>query len=276
MNKRIHIFLCFLVSVLVACEQTSMVDLNPGNTIKLNVAGFVGTGDSVHYFLVSRSSPVFGVYEMVSDTIKNAKVKLDDGSQQVTLTYDSLNNAYANQDQLFFIRAGKPVNVTVEHEGMIVSAISTPPTPADATVHFAVDSFPENGLMSFIIKATVHYKGAKAGYIRVNGFVEDGLFSRVGLVESKGIEVILAQPGETYHFEYKINGNYFPDTQFGLVAQLYLLQCSSEYYNYYESLRRRSIFSQVGDANLVYSNINNGIGIFAAYTVINKQQLKIR
>ncbi len=275
--RNIYSVILSLVMLLSSCEKQQVIDKNPGNNPKVFLSGFVGSGDSSHYFLVGKSMPVFGSSDMESDTITDATVTLDDGKQQLVFFYDAVSGTYTSgTTSAFKILQGVPLRVSLSWQGQLLSALSVPPVASPYQMQITYDSLFAEGVVEFRIKLVVKNTGGRSIFLRAGGLAEDESLNSQALFTKSGTEIVAVEPGNTAIFELFTNANYFPNPDQTLKALVYLLQCSPEYYQYYESLRRRSIFSPGGDANIVYSNITNGLGIFATYTELEKQTIVLR
>lgn len=136
------IFLLFIIS-LCACDtlitEISPEDL-PGATSKLVVQSFISPQAARINVVVTESIPLFGESSSSNSVITNAVVKISDGGNEATLTYDSTSQLYSIERAKFPIIAAQTYKLSVSDRTRSVSAICTVPLNQATIKSYVIDT----------------------------------------------------------------------------------------------------------------------------------------
>lgn len=268
---------CLAASILLSsCTKEAKIKL-PAQENKLVVTSFISPGDTIIMVTVRNAIPKFEWGQWGGpnfDNLRDATVLLSDGSQQVTIPYDSTLGFYHIPGKNFSIVEGKTYVLQVSTpDGRRVSAETTVPSGTPALLQHEVNtlSIAEN---SFNFNTSV--KLADLPNRTYLNLVFDVLCSM--LPDDPPIAPILY-----YESKYAYQSDEFEkrsDYQFSLQSELgdmsyyqyvasmvTVLHCDEHFYQYHKTIREApaSNGNPFADPVMVYSNINKGLGCFGSY-----------
>lgn len=269
MKKLIYILPLFLLA-LVSCEQNANVDL-PETNPELVISCFITPQDSIIRARVSLSTPVFNNTINNGQPISNATVTLYGNSSSVPLIYNINTQCYEALQTSFSIIAGNEYRIMVsEPSGLSADAYTTVPQSAPAgfqatatdTVYNS-DPWNTNGEVRY--NFSFNDPAGQTDYYRLmdymviyNPFSADTSLQRQGWLLFSDEHADGTTIANDYTSWYSTNGD-------SLVAfDLYLLHCNYEYYSFHRSIENYSGGDPFSEPTLIYDNITNGLGIFAA------------
>ncbi len=279
---------------------------------KLVVACFISPQDTLVAAKITESNSVLGDTTTHTTEIKDATVTLSDGSRSVPLTYRQTEALYRTNIQRFFIVAGKTYTLTVSTpDGRRVTAQATVPPPVpitsvrlDSTLTGTSTQMTKAFFMTFRWQDTF----GTPNYYRIAGsFAHTALRSsprkpdstitdvvsfrtnqnRRGLFSDEGSDGnVFTTPNGSLGQSLTVNNN-DPQVTGKLNAfrlqslfktielRAELLNTDAQYYQYHQSIEqfRDADGNPFAEPVLVPSNIQGGLGCFAAY---NRTTLVLR
>lgn len=269
MKKLLYILPFFLLAF-TSCEQNANIDL-PETNPELVISCFITPQDSFLRARISLSTPVFNSSANNGQPISNATATLFGNNTSVSLIYNANTQYYEALTSTFPIIAGNEYHLVVtEPSGLSADAYTTVPQSgplafqATATdTIYQWDPWGVNGEIRYNYSfndpagQTDYYRLMDYG-VAYNQFSADTTMQRQGWelfsdVNADGITI-----AKNYTSWYYSNGD-------SLVAfDLYLLHCNYDYYSFHRSIENYSGGDPFSEPTLIYDNITNGLGIFAA------------
>ena len=275
--RALFTFFCTGMVLLSACVE----EVDPKNLAlaekKVVINSLISPGDDFVKVEVSYSTPILG--ERLnsqggdSDIIKDAQVKLSDGSQEMILSYDPMSEVYTNFDPDILIRPGKQYFLEVTVGSTTYTAQCRVPEKAADEITATAN----NLLDGFRMKVSWQDIPNEENYYWVSGnySFEDGLSSTLSFYEeafksdANRDGATISADVEEYHTYYS-NG----EEQSVSYAEIQLLTTDENLYEY-----QKAVAAYDGGDNpfaepiKVPSNIEGGLGIFAAYLSVKKEVL---
>lgn len=279
---RTFIFLILLAGM-QACEKdvTRKVDLKVLN--QLAITAFISPQDTGIVVKLQRTQPAVGrQYTGDELKIKNAVVKLSDGNQSIPLNYIEKQDSYHAKKTLLPIVAGKTytLNVTTPN-GWEASAVTTVPVITNISItgyklNAKSDKF--SGL-----KNILNFKWQDApgqdNYYQTLAYRENKINSQIfqqtfNPRHEKDMYITdKDHDGEELICIDKVHETSKPDNfQRPYKLHLLLLVTDKNYYLYHNSVikQREADDNPFAEPVLIYTNIKGGVGVFAAYNLIEE------
>jgi hypothetical protein len=303
-----YLTLLLLVTILSACE--SLITDIPANELprtesKLVIQSFISPQVSRINVVVTESVPLFSDHANKGGVVRNALVKISDGTSEVTIPYDSASSLYSIEKTVFPIEASKTYSLFVSDGSRVATAMCTVPAKQVLASSYKIDtSFSSNAFdqdTSLTLQMTWNDIPGDSSYYRVKGsvdleysvaegnsaatFVERRVKNRFnfnwdetigrndyqsdgnldGATFTSPIGRTLLPNVTTYDFG---NGNQFtvyPKAKIALVM-MEIYHTDVHYFKYHRSLEMRgSSDNPFIEPTLIYSNVSGGLGCFAAY-----------
>jgi hypothetical protein len=139
----LRLILIFLTLSLAACESL-VTDIDqsklPQVDSKLVVQCFISPQAARTNVVVTESIPLFAEPGLKGGVIRNAVVKLSDGSKEVVVPFDTASQLFSIDKSLFSIGAGKTYFLSVTDGARSVNATCTVPANAVAPVTYEIDT----------------------------------------------------------------------------------------------------------------------------------------
>lgn len=302
--KRI-VMLLILIAVLTSCE-TLVSDIPearlPKASSKLVVHSFISPQSPTINVVVSESVPIFSESGAKQDVIKDAVVKLSDGTAEVVMPFDPDNDMYRIAQSAFKITPSKTYTLTVSHDGRQVTAHCTVPENTPVIKSYEVDIPPMDNYVlgqAPAITLKMHWQDIpnESNYYRVMA-AADVEYS-VPDTKTKGkrqqsefnfIWNMMSAQGEwqtdkdrdgglfyspvgrvsmpSFHTSNPTDGSaapFNPDSKLISITML-LYNADENYYKYHRSLQQRlDTENPFTEPSQIYSNIEGGLGCFGAY-----------
>ncbi len=260
-----------LLLAIMACEKTvNNLDL-PDEGTKQVLSCFIAPGSDTVYARLSRSTPFFdeeGSINQKEDLIKHADIRISHNEQEVKMIYDDLINKYYYKvsDSLEF-EHGEVYHITSEAAGYDKVSGSTE-IPRQLFIPVSVsasDSLPGHVTLNF------EFPDLNPGpdYYRLvlfNVHIEqnDTLFENTDLLYDRRSFFMLKDQG------YKADGHHaaIEVTDFSGTKhfRLVLLHVDINYYNFHMKLKEFESSNPFIEPSIRFTNIENGLGVFASYT----------
>lgn len=266
--KNIFISIIILASLLmVSCEETvDNIDL-PEVDKKLVLYSFITPGlnpDSSEIFAhLSHSVPYFGSdNDMYSTVVDSALIKLHYNNLQYQFT-ESADDYYLHDSTVFF-DYGQTYRVTASADGYeTVSAEITIPGPAPSDIKLISKKVVEHEwgkYFAFELEFT-DIPGVENFYL-VDLCQKDGtyynpytIYSENNLITDKG------KDGKT--IKIKAEADYFTGDK---TFRIWLMNLDKHTYEYHLKLSMSNYDNPFSEPVIPYTNIENGLGVFGAYT----------
>lgn len=264
MSKIFKIASLLAVFAMVACVE----DVDPGklglNEKLIVVNSLISPQSDVLEVEVSWSRSVFGLqpdYGSNEDIITTAQVVISNGNNSVTLPYVQEEYLYKLEASQFPILTGQTYELEVSVGNETVTASATVPQPVSAN-GFSITSGSNNAQ-----RATVSWEdlSGQENFYRINTVLLDenreeqaSIFFDTDEYQSdvnRDGTTITAR-GETYFF------GSVPDF---VEAKALLISCDENYYYYHKDYNIFQNDDPFSEAVQSRSNIEGGVGIFAAY-----------
>jgi len=255
---------------LVSCEDR-LEDVEPPSFVeKLVVTSFISPADTVLYVSLQKNRPVFGelTYPL---SIETADVVLSDGSHSISLV-NTGPGEFSIPVRLFPITDGKHYTLSVKTpDGLIASAECDVPFSRNLTVS---SEYINSGMYSnYRCKIKVMDFAGEKNYYKVTAY--QVLYRRSSGKFGQMSEIVIDKPifsdagndgKELVTLTSQFNYNYGTDVDSAFI-KVSILNTDYQFYKYHVSLSSYNEGSDpFSEVTPVYSNINNGLGVFCAYT----------
>lgn len=265
MKKYLYSLAGLVLIALPACVSEAEIDL-PNSEPKLVVTSFISPQDTIIWVKVSKSAPLFkksDVNNLENIRVTDATVHLSDGENQALLDYDKLRWKYFIDASEFPVIAGGTYQLKVA-------------TPDGLTAEGACTVPMSNNTLSFDYEKQIGNRFENESYIVTAKWTstpqDDYGFRLFGEAESSyeypptpiviGDEYVPSS-GTTY--EKKGIFTFFKENYDYKNIMIGLLNVDEHYYRYHTTLRLYSGDDPFSEPAPLYSNIEGGLGVFAAY-----------
>jgi hypothetical protein len=277
MKNKGHLIPLLLILACLSCEKDANNVKLPRFDHKLVITSFISPYDSVSYVTVDSNERLYGDLTDI-EPLGNLKVTISDGTKKTELKKGNIQFFIRRKDMP--IRAGVTYNLEVTSDNGL-RADAKCPIPFQRDLNISADTSkihhndPQSGSWSeLIIKVFLEDPPGEKNYYCVEGrmldynrfyggypyitnlFNEDERWFNDEGFDGKRI------------FSNSFSSQYNPSNSDSVKAVIYILNTNRDYFTYLKSLAKYSgggnPFSEVSP---VYSNINEGLGIFAGYTV---------
>lgn len=263
MTKYISLlFVVFALAVTSSCvKDVDNIDL-PENTPKLVVASFNSPTDTVHSLLLSWSRPIFGDDDPWYENFEtSANVSISDGSTSYQMVYNHNLNTYLVDGNSHLFQEGKSYTLNVKVGDVAVSSETTVPVkPLYQLTHTRTSK--STTMFSTSYRHFFDFKIQNAepiNYYRIamgkKQFGSLNLMADLYVKGEQGKEIMV--DFESYGSEMGIG------TIDSLTFEVY--HCDKAFYNYHNSLRNYSGENPFAEPTIIYSNVDNGLGVFSSY-----------
>lgn len=267
-SAKILLFMSFLF-LGSACEKiVTNVDL-PDYQPKLVVQCFISPEDSNIIVYVSESSPIFKVGPVYQDLkISDATVRITGQGQDAIIPYLSDHQYYMLPKSAFPILSGATYTLQVSvPDGRSVSASTTVPSKLNTSLLINEINWIQGEFSDYEMNFRFQDLPGAGDFYRISAYFSDtdtnlGILNTYELFLEKGERVTSDLNKDENVFSYRVNYSTYSKNN---KVTLLLLTTNEEYYRYH-----KTVFSYVGDDPfsepvIIYSNIENGLGVFCAY-----------
>lgn len=269
-----NIFLFVVLSVFfmfTACDSmVSNVDA-PTTKPKLVVSSFISPNEQVNYVQIQESKPLYTSssnmmygYNVISDAI----VKIKEGNNSQTLTYNSEYKKYGIQSAAFPIVAGRTYHLEIiTAKGAIVTASSTVPAAEVPLVEIVkIEERTVNGTIYRKINFRFRDIQGQGHFYRVSAAFKENF----GDIDH--YNPLYYDMGDEYTSDVSNDGNYFNfktgeyiSHQFASSKLVIYIGLSDEnYFRYHRSIDGFQNDNPFSEPTPIFSNISGGIGVFGA------------
>ena len=285
MNKTSILYIIiFLIFTLGACEQNIDVEF-PKTNSELAVFGFISPEDTITEIIVKQTIPYSYYQEIENEVITDAQVEIINNNNRYVLPFDEDRKSYYLKNSELEIKNGQEYSLEVSAKGFpkAKSSITVNTNPTD--LKFIKQTLSPTDFASAKIKVSWQDKKYEKNFYRLMSYVNepatyDTLDSPNGGIwikkEGPYIFKFGSDPFYLYNDAYwdgeVINSNdMIVSTNYSRYAVLPLHIClltvDYHYYQYHKSIntQRKNGNSPFAESTIIYSNIENGVGVFCSY-----------
>ena len=305
--KNHHLFILLFVLLLSACESL-VTDVSPDKLpdieSKLVVQSFISPQNNRITVVVTESIPLFGESSVNMNIIKNASVKISDGTKEVSMTYDSTGSSYSIDRSRMTISAGKTYQLLVSDGTRSVKSSCTVPIgnvvikTHDIDTVFSSNSYhPDTAITVKMtwedIKGATNFYRARAflelEYTILEGtnpenYKERRVRNRFNVdwdrdAVRNDFQNDVDRDGEIFNSpigRFNLPAPFVYSLPDGTLHTLYprsriisltfqVDHTDEDYFKYHRSLQLRNTDNPFSEPALIYSNITGGLGCYAAY-----------
>lgn len=252
-----------VMTLLSSCEIVVDADKLESNGNKVVVNSLIAPQLDVIEVEVSLSRPIIGFTAYSSnqddDIISNAEVLISDDVHSMMLLYDSDIKKYTLSALDFPIVAGNTYSLTVTYNASIVSATCSVPYAID---NFEVEEKFTDGRSEILV--TWQDRPMEENFYYVNAHTSDSnLYSyyfESDLLKSDNNRdgLMLSAKGNTYNSHSE------------RIVTVQVLSTDENYYKYHKRLNEYVSDDPFSEPSPLTSNIQGGVGIFAAYNTFEE------
>jgi hypothetical protein len=280
MKKYIIIPLVIIIALLAySCEKTVDNIKLPKTTPKLVVYSYISPTDTLITVSVSKSVPIFDNSNNTPENVTDASVVIsDENGNNATLLYDNIAEVYIIPAAVFPIIGGKSYKLKVSTpDGLAVDASCTVPADNNTSLQLIdIDSnVNQNNEKEYFAQLSFKDTPGIGDYYRVCGMVKLVNYDNQGQIYTTYEEFYMDlenecvedkdKDGSTFSFTLKY---YHFEDEFGDVIDsftFFLLHTDKDYFEFHNSIYNYQGDNPFSEPSLIYSNMNGGYGVFAAY-----------
>jgi hypothetical protein len=288
--KNIALSILLLLSLLATgCESlVTNVDM-PKVDQRLVLVSFISPSDSIISVRVTETQPIYGEpIKDSDDVVTNAEVFITDGTQTATLVFNPESKAYEVSADIFRIHPGKTYTLTATSAGRKATAMCTVP---QVTVHEATITLDSLGITSTWNMAEKwalqvewnHVPGASYYRVAANRHVvhypmngdstlySSNVFGNTLIDVQKKSQERYSVKNEDIHLGKLdiLNGRPWGNKTTSI--SVHILVTDHIYFKYHDALSRYYGNDPFTEPTRLYTNVEGGLGVFAAYTSYHKE-----
>ncbi len=284
MKKLIYILFSSIV-LITSCESDAEVDI-PFEPVKLVLSTFINPDADTNYIYLSKSDPVFDQNSVFSDElfINDGIVKISDGTQEVSLRYDNVMNAYYFRKNELDIDFNKNYNISASaiNQTLNVSvktidsnSVNISNVTIDSTTR--TDAFGET-ILTYKIRFNFNDPVSEENYYRISiipTYISfDGTFTEYEYLSNDIYSDILMTDAGKNGSSILINHEYssyiggFSDFNFA-AFKIYITKIDADSYKYFRSLQNYTGDDPFSEPSLIYTNVPNGLGLVGSQQVFS-------
>ncbi len=279
--KKTFITLMLGLCLLTGCEKEAIGVKLPMQSPKLVVTSFISPQDTITLVSVSNTRPIYGKQNSSNNLVLGATVTLSDGNQEVQLLFQSKQRAYGIDSKTFPIKPGTTYYLQVQApDGRQAKAACTVPkdTVSVTISHVGIDPAAVEDRHSRSMQYELSFQwtdiAGVANYYRIKA--ETVNYQE----EFKGEVVTALHPSTDEEEEFITDKNAdgaVVDTRKTFYGKkitkpfnlfVYVVNADVHYYRYHYGLTTNDYAGDnpFAEPTLLYTNIEGGVGVFAAYT----------
>lgn len=305
--KALKILFLYTLLAVTGCESLITdipADKLPSTESKLVVQSFISPQASQILVSVTESTPLFGQSTNSGGTITNATVKISDGTREITLSYNTVNQLYAIDYDKMPIVAGKSYSLHVSDGKRIATGTCKVPLNQATVRSYEIDSvYSFNGMerdTTLTVKMTWQDIPVDTNYYRIKAYLDleysvpegttaetfqerrvknrfnirwDRTFGRNDLQSDASLDgEIFTSPTGRVTLPGSIVYDYGEGKRFVVYPKAKIISITFEvdntdndYFKYHRSLELTDTENPFSEPALIYNNITGGLGCFAAY-----------
>lgn len=268
--------LILIAFVLAACEKEANIKL-PDTQPKLSVSCFISDSTDIIKATVYWSKPVFNNTDTLPEYPSNLTVTISGNGQTDTLLYNTEWSTYELSTDDFPLNAGVEYTLRVQApNGETARAKTIIPTQkaiiADKSVSFtsSVDQY-NNIVETYRYRITLNDISANEEFYRImyyNDYFIPDVPDEFNVASNMG-ELFVSDNN-------LVDGKIFTDNEvkfYGTSANIsaryaYVIHGSEEYYRFHKSLSNYGYDNPFAEPTIVFSNVENGLGVFAGFNQV--------
>jgi hypothetical protein len=290
MKNITYSILIFFVLLTSGCESlVTNVDM-PKVDRKLVLISFISPSDSIVSVRLTETMPIYGEpIKTDDDIVTNAEVFITDGTQTATLVFNPESKAYEISTNTFSIQAGKTYTLTSTSAGRKATAMCTVPQATVTEATITLDSLGPTSQWSNRTRWALqaewqHVPGAS--YYKVVGMKHDISYSfngdssayRSDLFYNNNLIDVQKKSQERYSVKNEdihlgrldiLNGRPWGSKTTSI--SIHILVTDHTYFQYHDALSRYYGNDPFTEPTRLYTNVEGGLGVFAAYTSYHKE-----
>ncbi len=275
MKNYINICLVLLVLFIFSCTKDANVKIPNQKPIPV-VGCFFKPGDTLISLQLSYSQPLYASSPVAKET--NAFVKIEGPLDSKILTYNQSNEKYEVKINSNFFQFGQKYSLYIKlSNGAELSSESIVPNSLVSIKSVSTQSIQSNfGFVTYDMFVKFNDEPSLKNFYSLS-YTELTKDTLTNDTVTNGTPFFsnLANDNNNDGGELTIKAFFYNNDGINFYGyKLALLNCSKDYYQYSESLNKYNSGSGSGnpfaEPSFIYSNIKNGLGIFAAYTQTNK------
>ncbi|MCX6330699.1 MAG: DUF4249 domain-containing protein [Bacteroidia bacterium] len=273
-NKLFSILYICLVAI-SACEKDVENIKAPYFQQKLVITSFISPSDTISSIFVSSNSDIYNELDTL-ESLGNLSATISNGISEIDLT--PVEGGFIFKPKDMPIEEGKTYTLKVRNDkGLSAEASCTVPyarnfsLEADTTRDLKTDSYLGN---YYQIRSEIYLTDSpgEKNYFRFickERDFDSSYFYNPSILRILGTKFELFTDQEKDGEKIFVNSIIVTDPVNSDSAFLtfYLLNTDRDYYNYHKTLYEYISGNYFGEISRVYSNVNDGLGIFASYTV---------
>ncbi len=277
MKKILYLFIGISIGF-TSCETDADIEI-PAQDPKLVVTAFLEPEAELQILNLYMSDPIFDGSEVDNASmIENATVTISDGSKTVRIFYNFNYFGYVLFKDSMTIEHNKVYTVNVDYEGKnanttITTVSNTPLNSAEVKIDSLIQEDPFSGdYITYFGYVKWEDPPNETNYycIELFGLVkgDNNDTSRVSLSDFYN-NVYLSDEGkngsmmnatlEVYMYNPEFMGNQY------VGFEILLTKTDEHYYKYFKSLQNYGGDDPFSEPSLIYTNINNGLGLIGSY-----------
>ena len=261
-----------LLLTLTACDSMISEVEVPSSEPKLVVTGFLSPDDDTIHIVVSKSRPLnvpYQGWDYSFPVVNNARVTLSDGISTIVLPFNTPTGNYVTPSASMPVVAGNTYSllVTTPDGYRATSSCTVPVETAPEVEITGIDSTNEYSYWSRNVSLRFRDLPGAGHFYRITAgtFYQDEYNYQSSFIET-GFD-----RGEPYVSDKNKDGEYFlyrtwDIDSYSVADTLYvsMLITDEGYYNYHRSVNTFGGDNPFAEPTPVFSNIDGGLGIFAA------------
>lgn len=273
MKNTLYIAFAILISIASCTTDATNVEV-PNTAPKISVSCFISDDIDTISADIYWSDPVF-TNSSRPEFPSDMDVRISNGSTEAVLSYNLNNGRYEIPVTQFPLVAGQTYSLVVKaSDGTTVNASTyiptVPPvvTSSSATITLQSQDGFEGGNYLLTFKNTLANASEAFEYYRlshyirfqdvVNGYDYSGFYGSTYINED-------ALNNNALYSEFNVQYYDFALDQNQITCVTYIMNCTEEYYRFHQTLENQSPGDPFSEPTLVYSNVENGLGVFAGY-----------
>ena len=273
MKNTLYIAFAILISIASCTTDATNVEV-PNTAPKISVSCFISDDIDTISADIYWSDPVF-TNSSRPEFPSDMDVRISNGSTEAVLSYNLNNGRYEIPVTQFPLVAGQTYSLVVKaSDGTTVNASTyiptVPPvvTNSSATITLQSQDGFEGGNYLLTFKNTLANASEAFEYYRlshyirfqdvVNGYDYSGFYGSTYINED-------ALNNNALYSEFNVQYYDFALDQNQITCVTYIMNCTEEYYRFHQTLENQSPGDPFSEPTLVYSNVENGLGVFAGY-----------
>lgn len=268
------LFLSGILFIFTSCENMLSDVEVPASAPKLVVTGFLSPGDDTISILVRKSLPLY-VSTPNEDNpfpyVTNATVTISDGADSINLLFNASNGTYDASSTLMPVTAGKTYTILITTpDGFRVTSSCTVPTGTAPNVEITgIDTNNQYGsvlrnvsLRFLDLPGDGNFYRIAAGIRQKDEFGNDSYFYETGF--DRGEPFVSDKNKEGEYFSFRTSDIYETNASNDSLYVSILLT-DENYYNYHRSTNSFEGENPFAEPTPIFSNIDGGVGVFAAF-----------